>query len=159
MLAARKGSSLKYSKLRPVSGDRAMLTPGPSRKWTPRAGIAAQALADPARQSRVPTGCQRGSASIGSGRSPGAHTLRTVGHLKTWQTDGRSGLREHVIDAAQKLDLLVQRKPGHQSMSLGLNLWRVRSGSLCKGGQCATLEQSEQECDAQRQKRLSREVL
>ena len=35
--AARKGSSPKYSKLRPQSGLRQIFTPGPSRIWTPRA--------------------------------------------------------------------------------------------------------------------------
>src|ERR1700683_2264212 len=37
MVAFRYGSSDRYSKLRPAMGERAMLTPGPSRKLTLRA--------------------------------------------------------------------------------------------------------------------------
>ena len=86
-----------------------------------RAGVAAEGCADFARQIGVPTGGKRRAAGISGGRSPGAHADRSIGHLEARQVDCGHGARVHAVDAAEQLDLLLQREFGKHGVSLGLN--------------------------------------
>ncbi len=124
------------------------------------AGILAEALADLARQGRVPCGGQRHAAGIGGGGSPGAHADGGVGHLEAWQVDGGGGMGVHVIDAADELDLLLESKFGQPGVGFGLDGRRGGHGRLCQGldgcGQGATEQDGEKTCEAQGRNRLNR---
>ena len=121
---------------------------------TAGAGIPAQALTQFVGELLIPGGGQRHAAGIGGSRSPGANAHGSIGHLEARQIDGRNGLREHAVHAAQQRDLLLQSEFGQQSMGLGLNLRRFRRGRLCGGDQAATEEHGEKEGDPKGENRL-----
>ena len=97
------------------------------------AGVAAEALADFAREIGVPRGGKRDASGIGGGGSPGAHADRGIGHFEARQIDGGHGAREHVVDAAEQLDFLLQGELGEHGVSLGLDGGRVGHGRLGRG--------------------------
>ena len=134
--AFRNGSSERYSKLRPLIGERAMLTPGPSRKLTLRAR-ASRPRPSPSLRARSVSqlAASAHAAGIGRGRSPGAHADRSIGHLEARQVDGGHGAREHVVDAAKQLDLLLQRELGDHGVGLGFNGGRIGRRRLGRNGE------------------------
>ena len=121
--------------MRPATGERAMLTPGPSRKLTLRARASRPRPSPSLRASSgVPGGGKRNAAGIGRRRSPGAHANRGIGHFEARQTDGGHGAREHAVDAAEQLDLLLERELGDHGVRLGFDGGRVGRRSLGGNG-------------------------
>ena len=116
------------------------------------AGIAAQAFADFARKLGIPTRCQRGAACIGRGRSPGAHADRGIGHLEPRQLNGRHGTREHAVDAAKQLDLLLQREFRDHRVGLRFDGGRIGRRSLSRNSEAGRKENG----GSERQKREKR---
>jgi hypothetical protein len=125
MVALRYGSSERYSKLRPAMGERAMLTPGPSRKLTLRARASLPSLRRARGRTVIPCGGERHAAGVGGGGSPGAHAYGGVGHFEAGQVDDGHGVRVHAVDAADQLDLLLEGEFGQHGLGLGFNCGRV----------------------------------
>ena len=109
------------------------------------AGVASQAFADLPGELGIPAGGKRNAACIGRRRSPGAHAKRSIGHFEAWQADDGHGASEHAVDAAEELDLLVERELGDHRLSLSFDGGRIGSRSLGRNGEAACEKNCENE--------------
>ena len=108
-----------------------MLMPGPRRKLhAAGARVLTDRLAHLVGETGIPGGGERDAAGVGSVGTPGAHAFGAIAHLEHGEARGRLGADEHIVEAADEFEFLLEGQLRDHCVDALLDSGTVGNGGL-----------------------------